>query len=200
MPGVHPDSPHRQGSLDRGDARVGTCYGHRSAAEYNKALVKATEQSEGKVHLMHYARKLLNDDYVAEFVVVNGPIDPGMKVYSRIPGTTSPIFIAGDPAQGNVVPLKSLPLWTLEYGKNILPDWLSDGEDVVEEWTRLEEDGKYVFYAPSSYKGGPIIWFHSKHLISEALVYESNRSYMIPNKSSKQDVGLTEVASSQEFS
>jgi hypothetical protein len=177
-----------------GDTRQGTVYGHSSAKEYNKVLIKETERTEGKVHLMHYARKLLNDDYVAEFVVVNGPIDPGMKVYSRIPGTVAPVCVTGDPSQCNVVPLKSLPMELLTFAQDM--PW-AEGEDVVEEWHRLEEDGKYVFYAPASYKGGPLIWFHSKHLISEALVYESNRSFIIPNKGTKQDVGLTEVASSQ---
>lgn len=193
-------STFRQGSIDRGDAHVGTCYGHKDAKSYNRSVTLATEKEEGrKVDLFYFARKLLNDDYIAEFVVVNGPVDPGMRVYTRIPGTTAPITITGDPSQNNVKPLKALPpdLWALAHSETGLPpglDWL-EGEAVVEEWQRIEQDGQYVFYPPASYKGGAITWLHSKHLLSESLVYESQRSFLIP-KGRTVDVEMSEVGQS----
>lgn len=84
-----PGAIFRQGG--DGDARQGTCYGHRDARTYNRIKIRQTELEEGRqVVLLHYARKLKNDDFITEFVVVNGHLDPGMRVVSRIPGTTLP--------------------------------------------------------------------------------------------------------------
>lgn len=159
-----------------GDARRGTCYGHRSAKEYNRVKVRATEREEGrKVVFMYYARKLQNDNKILEFVVINGHFDPGMKVISRVPKTFMPLTITGDPRRGTVQLV---------------------GKELMEEWVRTEEDGKYVFHAPPSYDGGPISWFH-QDLGDEPLVYESDKVFMIPDKRKPtEDVALTEVSSS----
>src|SRR5437868_9889132 len=87
MPGIHSDSEmpgvaFRRGS--EGDARQGTCYGHRDAKTYNRIKIRATEQDEGRpVVLLHYAQ-VTNDNRIVRFFVINGHLDPGMKVFSRV--------------------------------------------------------------------------------------------------------------------
>ena len=82
MNGIHPDNVFRQGQ--RGDARTGTVYGQRTAKEYNRIKAAAKEKRTGKrVVFRHFARKLVNDDFIKEFVVINGPADPDMYVVSE---------------------------------------------------------------------------------------------------------------------
>jgi hypothetical protein len=185
---AHPGNP--------GDARVGTVYGRRNAAEYNRVKIACTEIHEGrKMTLLHFARKIKNDDYVSEFVVINGHLDPGMKVYSRVAGTdpnTQPLAFTGDPAKGTVRPFTWLDAVMNGYKGEFMP--LPD-EQVVEEWPRTEEDGRYVFHAPPSYKGGPIVWLHRADLGDEALVYESGKHFLFPVPGRKQDINMTEVGS-----
>ncbi len=69
--------------------RVGKCYGRRSAREYNKVKALAAEREEGRpVVLRHFARLLENDDFIRQFCVVNGYLDPGMTVQTRAPDGT----------------------------------------------------------------------------------------------------------------
>lgn len=64
----------------------GTAYGHRTAKEYNRIKALATEQEEGRpVILRHFARKLKNDHFIAQFCVINGYLDPSMFVQSKAP-------------------------------------------------------------------------------------------------------------------
>jgi hypothetical protein len=167
-----------------GDVRRGTCYGHRSAKEYNKVKIAQTEKEEGrKVVLLHYA-KVKNDRRIERFYVVNGHLDPDMKVVSRAEKyVIHPLTVSGDPSKGTIK-----VLYLKEY---------------FEEWLRFEMDGKYCFYPPASYDEGPISWFHNKDLGDESLVYESDVSFWIPNKSDAaqglKDVGLTEVRQKPEL-
>ena len=86
---IHPDSEMPGAAYHRGvdgDVRRGTVYGWRTAAEYNKIKAAAKEKRYGsKVELRYYARKLINDDYIKEFVVENGPLDPSMFVATNAP-------------------------------------------------------------------------------------------------------------------
>src|SRR5438128_6467423 len=120
-----PGAAFRRGN--DGDARRGTVYGHRSTKQYNAVKVRATEMDEGRpMTLLHYARRIKNDNKICEFVVIGGQHDPGMKVMSRIPRTLAPATIAGDPVLGTV----------------------QSDATTLQEWPRIEEEGKYVFLAP----------------------------------------------------
>jgi len=177
-----PGREFMRGSFKRGDARVGTVYGHHSAKEYNRIKIAQTEKEEGRrVVLLHYA-KVSNDRRIERFYVVNGHMDPDMKVVSRAEKLViHPMTVSGDPSKGTlqVVELKVY----------------------FEEWTRFEMDGKYCFYPPASYVEGPISWFHTASLGDESLVYESEKIFWIPNKTDPQgwkDVGLTDVSEPME--
>lgn len=176
MTGIHPDNVYKQGSFERGDARVGTVYGHRTAKEYNRIKVLGTEKDEKrKVRFLHFAQKLANDDYICAFIVllIEGVEDPGMRVLSRIPNTVGSSLLAN---------LKDSP-------------WLSDqyGAVVLQEWTRVDGEGRITFYPPDSYKGGPITWLHRSDVGDESLVYESDKNFLFLNNGPKQDVQLTEA-------
>lgn len=156
MPGAHPDPIHLQGSYGRGDARVGSCYGRRTAAEYNRVKAQAKEMRTGKpVVLRYFARKLLNDNFIREFVVINGRVDPTMFVMSENPDST---FRVHDPGR---------PEGYVEY-----VGW--------ERWFQTEEDGRLVFLAPPGYAGGPISWVHDRRFFEqhESSVYESTKSFI----------------------
>lgn len=89
MAGSLPDPVFLQGQ--RGNARVGSCYGHRTAQIYNRIKAEARERRTGKkVVLRYYARKLVNDDYIREFVVLNGHLDPTMFVETDAPDGGAP--------------------------------------------------------------------------------------------------------------
>jgi hypothetical protein len=170
MAGIHSDSEFLGAAYHRGqdgDVRRGTCYGYRSAREYNRAVVAHTEKLEGRPVTLLYSQKLKNDDFVEEFVVYNGQLDPGMKVISRIPGETRPQVIGGDPALGTarVVDVQ-----------------------VSQEWFRLEMDGRFVFLPPDSYKGGPIIWLHRGDLLEERLVHEQTSIFWFPSEKKQIEV------------
>lgn len=63
-----------------------SCFGRRNAAEYNKVKAQARELRTGQpVVLRYFARKLLNDDYIKEFCVLNGHLDPTMHVETDAP-------------------------------------------------------------------------------------------------------------------
>jgi hypothetical protein len=81
--GIHPDPVFLQGSLARGDARVGSCYGRRSAHEYNAIKALAKEMRTGKPVMLRYYAKLVNDDYIKEFIVENGHLDLDMFVVTE---------------------------------------------------------------------------------------------------------------------
>src|SRR5207253_4149916 len=163
MPGIHSDSEmpgvaFRRGS--EGDARQGTCYGHRDDKTYNRIKIRATEQDEGRpVVLLHYAQ-VTNDNRIVRFFVINGHLDPGMKVFSRVPTTCAPAILTGDSAKGTIQLLTP---------------------NIMEEWVRTEQDGRYIFHAPDSYKEGGLTWMHRADLGDESLVYEQVKNFLFLN-------------------
>lgn len=153
MPGAHPDNVFRQGSY--GDARVGTCYGHRTAVAYNEAKARGRQLRTGVYpDLRYYARKVLNDDNVREFVVINGRLDPTMFVATQNPACS---FAAVDPVTNQPVTYEG---------------W--------ERWPQVEEDGRVVFLAPPGYRGGPWLWVHDRRFGDryESMVYESPKHFV----------------------
>lgn len=155
MSDIHPDNIFRQGNSERGDVRVGTCYGHRTAKSYNDLKVKVRELRTGKQCVLRYtARKLLNDDSIREFEVINGHLDPTMFVMTQCPGSVV------------IIPDTGCPEGVCRF-----EGW--------ERWPMYEEDGRVVFVAPPGYNGGPISWVHDKKFIDqfESQVYESQKIF-----------------------
>ena len=50
-------------------------------------------------------------------------------------------------------------------------------DGIYQKWLRIEEEGRTVFLAPDGYMGGPIGFVHDKDLISEAMTFESEKTF-----------------------